>query len=102
MSSFKSLKQLVKEAKQDTESATLSGGSAKDLGAYFKKVSSFLNDISEKASELVDEGEELTREPLFGAGAEVERKRVMLYTVEFLKKVRSFLAQSSGQLRKII
>jgi hypothetical protein len=101
MSKFKSLKQLVKEAR-DAEAATLSGGSAKDLGAYFKKVTTFLNDTSEKASKLIEEGEEATREPLFGSGSEEERKRVMLYTVEFLKKVRTFLAQSSSQLRKII
>lgn len=97
----KTLKQLVKEAK-DAEAATLSGGAAKDLGAFYKKVTSFLNKTGEEISALVDEGEEMTREPLFGAGAEVERKRVMLYTVEFLKKVRSFIAQSSTQLRKII
>lgn len=99
--STKSLKQLIREAK-DAEAATLSGGSAKDLGAFYKKVTTFLNKTGEEISALVDEGEDMTREPLFGAGAEVERKRVMLYTVEFLKKVRTFLAQSSTQLRKII
>jgi len=101
MSSYKSLKQLIQEAK-DAEAATLSGGSAKDLGGYFKKVSSFLNSSSEEITKLIEEGEEATREPLFGSGAETERKRVMLYTLEFLKKVRTFLAQSSSQLRKII
>jgi len=101
MSSYKSLKQLIQEAK-DAEAAALSGGSAKDLGAYFKKVTSFLNKSSEEITKLIEEGEEATREPLFGSGAETERKRVMLYTLEFLKKVRTFLATSSSQLRKII
>lgn len=101
MSRFKSTKQLVKEVK-DAESAVLSGGSAKELGAYFKKVTAFLNETSEKVSKLIDEGELTTRQPMFGSGSEEERKRVMLYTVEFLKKVRTFMAQSSTQLRKII
>lgn len=101
MSYRKPLKELVKEA-QEIEAAVLSGGSAKDLGAYFKKVSSLLNDTTEKVSALIDEGEKITGEPLFGSGSEVERKRVMLYTVEFLKRVRTFLAQSSSQIRRII
>ena len=79
----------------------LPGGGGK-LAAFLIKTESFIDRTIEEASDLADEGEELTRTDFTGNCSVGERNRILLTMVGFLRKVRNGLATSMVDIRKIL
>ena len=77
-------------------------GSDGKLSAYLNKVEKFVDKVIEEASDLADEGEELTRANFTGNTSVGERNRILLTSIGFLRKLRNGLVMSTIDLRKML
>ncbi len=94
---------VLREKLKENMATDLLPGSEGKLAAYSKKVEDFLDGITTQAEELALEGEELMKADYTRQNPSVgERNRFFLQLIGYLRKLRSNVAMSMTDLRKML